>query len=133
MSIAVTKINNVDVATYGLRLQRHNGHLDMSAKKQSTSVFDETADVFFEDRKITFEFYGKYSTPEAAGNAVGLFNQNVSSVIEGAIDIYPPNYDIDNPAQRWVGRFVYGTQTQIQYGNAVFITLAMKWQGKSFS
>lgn len=127
----ITKLNNVDMSTYGLDLVRYEGDLDLSARKRTTSVWNTTLnDIMFEDKKITFYFRGKYANEIDVGDAISAFTSNLQSVIEGSVETQPPNYDLTHPKENWVGRFVNGAQIQISYGNSVFITLVMTWQGK---
>lgn len=132
MTARITKLNNVDISTYGLILQKYDGDLDMSSRKKTTEDWKFlTNDIMFEDKKISFYFFGQYASALALGTAISSFSTNVQSVVEGTLSTRPPNYDLTHPEETWIGRFVSGAQITIGFNNTVFIKLVMTWQGKT--
>lgn len=130
-SRTVVKINYVDILKYGLRIQNYFGDMDWSARKKTTEKWNFLEnDIMFEDRKITFTFFGQYEDSLLLGDAVHDFINNIQTSKEGIVEIKPAHYDMYHPRDNWIGRFVNGVQVKVDFNNSVFITLVMTWQGK---
>ena len=126
----VNKLNNVDISTYGLTLKSYFGHLNLSARKKTTEIWNHTAnDKFYEDRKITFILHGKFNSASELGTAIEAFNENLENSPEGTFSTDYPGNDIQFPTETYIGRFVNGSSVRIFAGNYVQITLVMTWQG----
>lgn len=93
---ALEKIGNTELSTYGLRLARIDGHLDMPPYKNILTEHDMSVKMrVSQERTVRVRLIGVYSSPATLGSNIELFKTKVRSAPKQTW--YFGNHDFSQP------------------------------------
>jgi hypothetical protein len=76
-------IGGTQISTYGLRLSRIEGHLDLPAYKQILEEHDFSSEMCIKQEKIvTVRLIGAYASTSAMATAIGNFKTKIESAVQ---------------------------------------------------